>query len=114
MIPPGHSTGAPSPIRGTWGKEQESGEPPETTPTRRAGGQGGRTAFKSPHSPDQESQREERDSVIDAVKQITGAQTETPGQGRMTVGDTPEYHWDTGYDGIQGFSSGLRNRVSEN
>ena len=22
----------------------------------------------------------------------------------MTVGDTPEYHWDTGYDGIQGFS----------
>ena len=77
------------------------------------GGQGGRTAFKSPHSPDQESQREERDSVIDAAKQITGAQTETPGQGRMTVGDTPEYHWDTGYDGIQGFSSHLRNRVSE-
>ena len=113
LIPPGHSTGAPSPIRGTQGKEQESGEPPETTPTRRVGGQGGRTAFKSPHSPDQESQREERDSVIDAVKQITGAQTETPGQGRMTVGDTPEYHWDTGYDGIQGFSSRLRNRVRE-
>ena len=113
LIPPGHSTGAQSPIRGTRGKEQESGEPPETTPTRRAGGQGGRTAFKSPHSPDQESQREERDSVIDAVKQITGAQTETPGQGRTTVGDTPEYHWDTGYDGIQGFSSRLRNRVSE-
>ena len=113
LIPPGHSTGAPSPIRGTQGKEQESREPPETTPTRRVGGQGGRTAFKSPHSPDQESQREERDSVIDAVKQITGAQTETPGWGRMTVGDTPEYHWDTGYDGIQGFSSRLRNRVSE-
>ena len=94
-------------------KEQESREPPETTPTRRVGGQGGRTFFKSPHSPDQESQREERDSVIDAVKQITGAQAETPGQGRVTVGDTPEYHWDTGYDGIQGFSSRLRNRVSE-
>ena len=31
----------------------------------------------------------------------------------MTVGDTPEYHWDTGYDGIQGFTSHLRNRVSE-
>ena len=29
------------------------------------------------------------------------------------MGDTPEYHWDTGYDGIQGFSSRLRNRVSE-
>ena len=113
LIPPGHSTGAPSPIRGTKGKEQESREPPETTPTRRVGGQGKRTALKSSHSPDQESQREERDSVIDAVKQITGAQTETPGQGRMTVGDTPEYHWDTGYDGIQGFSSRLRNRVSE-
>ena len=31
----------------------------------------------------------------------------------MTVGDTPEYHWEAGYDGIQGFSSHLRNRVSE-
>ena len=29
------------------------------------------------------------------------------------MGDTPEYHWDTGYEGIQGFSSRLRNRVSE-
>ena len=29
------------------------------------------------------------------------------------MGDTPEYHWDTGYDGIQDFSSRLRNRVSE-
>ena len=113
MIPPGHSTGTPSPIRGTQGKEQESREPPEITPTRRAGGQGGRTAFKSPHSPDQESQRKEQDSVIGAVKQITGAQIETPGQRGMTVGDTPEYHWNTGYDGIQGFSSRLRNRVSE-
>ena len=77
MIPPACSTGAPSPIGGTQGKEQESREPPETTSTRRVGGQGRRTAFKSPHSPDQESQREERDSVIDVVKQITGAQTET-------------------------------------
>ena len=37
LIPPGHSTGTPSPIRGIQGKEQESREPPETTPTRRAG-----------------------------------------------------------------------------
>ena len=59
LIPPGHSTGTPSPIRGNQGREQESREQPETTPTRRAGGQGGRTAFKSPHPPDQESQREE-------------------------------------------------------
>ena len=46
LIPPVHSTGAPSPIGGTQGKEQESREPPETTSTRRVGGQGGRTAFK--------------------------------------------------------------------
>ena len=113
LIPPGHSTGTPSPIRSVQGKEQEIREPPETTPIGRAGRQGGRPAFKSPHSPDQESQKEERDSVIDAVKQITGAQTETPGQGKVAVGDTPEYHWDTSYDRIQGFSSRLRDRVSE-
>ena len=29
------------------------------------------------------------------------------------MGDTPEYHWDTSYDGTQGFSSRLKNRVSE-
>ena len=113
LIPPGHSTGTLSPIRSVQGREQGSKGPPETTPTRRVEGQGGRTAFKSPHSPNQESQKEERVSVIDAVKQITGAQTETPGQGRVNVGDTPEYHWDTGYDGIQGFPSYLRNRISE-
>ena len=108
-----HSTEALSSVRGVQREEQESKGLPKTPFTRRVGGQGGRAAFKSPHSPNQESQREERDSVIDAVKQITGAQTETPGQGRMTVGDTPEYLWDTGYDGIQGFASRLRNRVSE-
>ena len=113
LIPPVHSTEALSSVRGVQREEQESKELPETTFTRRVGGQGRRAAFKSPHSPNQESQREERDSVIDAVKQITGAQTETPGQGRMTVGDTPEYLWDTGYDGIQGFASRLRNKVSE-
>ena len=113
LIPPGHSTGTPSPIRSVQGREQGSREPSETTPTRRAGEQDGRTASKSPHSPNKESQKEEWDSVIDAVKQITGAQTETPGQGRVSVGDTTEYDWDTGYDGVQGFSSHLRNRVSE-
>ena len=98
LIPPVHSTEALSSVRGVQREEQESKELPETTFTRRVGGQGGRAAFKLPHSPNQESQRQERDSVIDAIKQITGAQTETPGQGRMTVGDTPEYLWDTGYD----------------
>ena len=113
LIPPVHSTEALSSVRGVQREEQESRELPETTFTKRVGGQGGRAAFKSPHLPNQGSQREERDSVIDAVKQILGAHTETPGQGRMTVGDTPEYLWDTGYDGIQGFASRLRNRVSE-
>ena len=61
LIPPGHSTGTPSPIRSVQGKEQGFREPPETTPTRRVGGQSGRTASKSPHSPNQESQKEERD-----------------------------------------------------
>ena len=31
----------------------------------------------------------------------------------MSVGDTPEYDWDTRYDGIRGFPSHLKNRVSE-
>ena len=113
LIPPGHSTGTPSPIRSVQGREQGSREPFETTPARRAGGQGGKTTLKSPHSPDKVSQKEERDSVIDAVKLITWAQTETPGQIGVSVGDTPEYDWDTRYDGIQGFPSRLRNRVSE-
>ena len=59
------------------------------------------------------SLKEERDSVIDAVKLITGAQTETPGEGGVSVGNTPEYDWDTRYDEVQGFPSRLRNRVSE-
>ena len=113
MIPPAHSTEALSSGRGVRREEQETKELLEITFTKRVGGQGGRAAFKSSYSPNQESQKEEQDSVIDAVKQITGAQTETPGQGRITVGDTPEYLWDTGYDGIQGFASHLRNRVSK-
>ena len=113
LISPGHSTGTPSPIRSVQGREQGSREPSETTPIRRVGGQGGKTAPKSPHSPNKVSQKEERDSVIDAVKLITGAQAETPGQRGVSVGDTPEYDWDTRYVGIQGFPSHLRNRVSE-
>ena len=95
------------------GRNKDLEGPFETTPTRRAGGQGGRTTLKSQHSLNQESQREERDSVIDAVELITGAKTETPGQGRISVGGTPEYDWDTRYDGIQGFTSRLKNRISE-
>ena len=113
LILPRHSTGTPSPIRSVQGREQGSREPFETTPIRRAGGQGGGTAPKSPHSPNKVSQKEERDSVIDAVKLITGAQTETLGEGGVSVGNTPEYDCDTRYDGIQGFPSHSRNRISE-
>ena len=73
----------------------------------------GRFILKSPLSPNRKSQREERDSVIDAVKQITGAPKEVPRQERISIGGTPEYDWDTRYDGIQGFPSHLKNRVSE-
>ena len=59
LMPPGHSTGTPSPIRSVQGREQESRHPSETIPTRGGGGQGGRNAFKSPYSPNKESQREE-------------------------------------------------------
>ena len=113
LIPPEHSTGTPSPTRSVQGREQEFRYPSETISTQRGERQGGRSVFRSPHSPNQESQREERDSAIDAVKQITGAQTEVPGQGRTSTEGTPEYYWDTGYDGIKGFSSRLKNRVSE-
>ena len=39
LIPPGHSTGTPSPIRSVQGREQRSRELSETTPNRRVGGQ---------------------------------------------------------------------------
>ena len=113
LIPPGHSTGTPSPIRSVQGREPGSRGPLETTPIRRMEGPGRKTAPKSPYSPNKVSQKEERDSVIDAVKLITGVRMETPGQEGVSAGDTPEYDWDTRYDGIQGFSSCLRNRVSK-
>ena len=77
------------------------------------GDQGNQPLPISPLSPDKKSKREERNSVIDAVKQITGAPRDTSTQERMSIGGTPEYDWDTRYDGIQGFPSYLKNRVSE-
>ena len=59
LIPPVHSTEALSSVRSDQREEQRPRELPETTLTKRIGGQGERAAFKSPHSPDQESQREE-------------------------------------------------------
>ena len=113
LIPPVHSTEALSSVRGDQREEQGPRELPETTFTKRVGGQGERAAFKSPHSPNQESQRKSETQLLMLLNRLLGPKQKIPGQGRMTVGDTPEYLWDTGYDGIQGFASRLRNRVSE-
>ena len=59
LIPPVHSTEALSSDRGVQREEQGPRELPETTFTKRVGGQGERTAFKSSYSPNQESQKEE-------------------------------------------------------
>ena len=74
-------------------------------PTRGSGRPGGRTTPKSSLSPDKKTQKEKRDSVVDAVKQITGARKETPVQEGVSIGGTPEYDWNTRYDGISGFPS---------
>ena len=94
LIPPVHSTGTPSQVRST----HEGGRGPNGSPsvmstggTGRPGGQGEKPIPKSPLSPDRES----------------------PTQERVSVGGTPEYDWDTRYDGIQGFLSCLKNRISE-
>ena len=113
LIPPGQVTrailseggfdwtiqGPQGPSSPTSKKEQKRGEQ--------------RVTPKSPLLPDRESQSEERKSVIDVVKQITGAHKETLVLGGISVGDTPEYDWNTRYDGIWGFPSHLKNRISE-
>ena len=113
LIPPGCSTGAPSPERGV----PETCRTPEWSSNmsslRRLEGQEGRIVPRSPLSPDKKSQRKERNSAIDAVKQITGALKKTPAKGKVNMSETPEYDWDTRYDGIPGFPSRLRNRISE-
>ena len=113
LIPPGHSTGTPSPTRDIGEGEQGLGRSLAVMPTWGTERPEGRSTPKSPLSPDKKSQKEERDSVIDAVKQITGAKKETPTWEGVSVGGTPEYDWHMRYDGISGFPSHLKNRVSE-
>ena len=70
-------------------------------------------------SPDEEVQKEDRDAAIEAVRKITEASKGTPKKWgattdhSMNITGTPRYDWDAGYDGIQGFATQLRNRVSE-
>ena len=108
LITPTHSTGEPSPVRSVQEREQGISTSGNWKPRE----QGVRPIPRSPLSPDRRSQREERDSVLDAVRQITGASKEIPRQEKVSF-DTPEYDWDTRYDGIQDFPSCLKNRVSE-
>ena len=113
LMPPGHPTESPSPIRG----DREEGQGLERLAAaglmRGSERPEGEITPRSPLSPNKKTQKEERDSVIDAVKQIKGAKKETPVWEGASVGGTPKYDWDTRYDGISGFPSHLRNRVSE-
>ena len=80
---------------------------------------GGSSKASTASSPDGEAQKEERDVAIEAVREITGAPAGTPRQGRnredrsINITGTPGYDWDARYDGIQGFTTQLRNRVSD-
>ena len=112
LIPPGHPTET-TPERGVsrtnWIPDQSLSTGTIKEPER----QERKASPRSPLSPDHKSQKAERDSAIDAVKQITGVQKGTPNKEGPSITGTPEYDWDPRYDGIQGFPSRLQNRVSE-
>ena len=91
-----------------------------TEPQReRCKGTRGGSSKASSLSPDEEVQREDRDAAIEAVRKMTEASKGTPKKWgaatnhSMNITGTPRYDWDVGYDGIQGFATQLRNRVSE-
>ena len=70
-------------------------------------------------SPDEDVQKEDRDVAIEAVRKITEASKSTPKRREipddhsMNVTGTLRYDWDARYDGVQGFPTQLRNRVSD-
>ena len=86
LFPPGQATKVTTPERDINEALQGPRGPPVATPERKAGRWEGRSSPRSPLSPNKESQSEERKSAIDAVKQITGAQRETPIQEEISVG----------------------------
>ena len=113
LIPPGRSvetTLPPSDMSQSTPRPQELSIP---VPKREQRMGEPRGVLKTLLSPDRESQKEERKSAIDAVKQITGACKEVLVSGGINVEDTPEYDWDTRYDRVRGFASHLKNRVSK-
>ena len=70
-------------------------------------------------SPDEVVQKEDRDAAIEAVRKITEASKSTPkkwgipANHSMNITETPRYDWDPRYDGVQGFATQLKNRVSD-
>ena len=70
-------------------------------------------------SPDEDVQKEDREAAIEAVRKITEAAKTTPkkrgtlADRSMNITGTPRYDWDVQYDGVQGFATQLRNRVSD-
>ena len=105
LIPSGHSTGSLSLTRGRGEVYQDWQKPPDLMPQGGWGRQEEKILSRSPLSPDKESQNEETKSVINAVKQITRAQERSPRREGVTTSNTPEYDWDSRYDGIHGFST---------
>ena len=119
LIPPSRPT-----MVSEMGPPERGGvKPPVTVLTepqrgrRREPSRGGSKA--SSLSPDEEVQREDRDAAIEAVREITATSRGTPKKWgaatdqSMNITGTPRYDWDARYDGIQGFATQLRNRVSE-
>ena len=72
LTPPGHPTEFLTLIRGDREEGQGLGRLVAAGPTRGSERPEGEIAPRSPLSPDKKTQKEERDSVIDAVKQIKG------------------------------------------
>ena len=70
-------------------------------------------------SPDEDVQKGDREAAIEAVRKITEAAKTTPKKRGtptdlpMNITGTPRYDWDARYDGIRGFATQLRNRVSD-
>ena len=103
--------------------EREGVRPSTVVPTepqrgwRKGISRGGSKA--SSLSPDEDAQKEDRDAAIEAVRRITGTSKSTPNKRgipanhSMDITGTPRYDWDTRYDGVPGFATQLRNRVSD-
>ena len=103
--------------------EREGVKPPTVVPTepqrewrKKISREGSKT---SSLSPDEDVQKEDREAAIEAVRKITEAAKTTPkkrgtlADHSMNITGTPKYDWDARYDGVQGFATQLRNRVSE-